>query len=293
MKILYKGNYIEVEKGTKINEILKNEIEKSEVEVIACKFNNEVKRLNYEIESDGEVEFITIGTKDGMRVYRRGLIYIVAKAVSEVYPNSLLTVNYQLHHALLSDMDNMEITEEVISKIDKRVREIIEKDIPIEKTYMTKEEGIEFYERERTLKGRLQLDLKNKEEVTLYYCEDYYNYFYGILPVSTGAIQNYELMKYANRLLIRYPSSKTPTVIDEFDESPKLLDALDDYDNLHKVLGVDTLYKLNGIVKQDRIKEYILLDEALHEKKIAYIADNIAKNKDVKVILIAGPSASR
>jgi len=211
----------------------------------------------------------------------------VAKAIEEVYPDSLFTVNYQLHHALLCNIDNMEITEEIISKIDKKVTEIIERNLPIEKTFMTKEEAAEFYKNNNTLKGKLQLELNIKEEVTLYYCENYYNYFYGVMPISTGYISHYELMKYDNRLLVRFPSSKTPTVINEFDESPKLLKALDEYEAVHKVLGVNTLYKLNTIIRQGKIREYILLDEALHEKKIAGIADDIAKNKDIKVILIA------
>jgi len=292
MQILYRGTYIDIARGIKIKDLLKGEIEKSEIDVIACKYNNEIKSLNDEINCDGELDIINIGTKDGMRIYRRGLIYIVAKAIEEVYPEALFTVNYQLHHALLCEIENMEITEEVINNIDKRVTEIINADLPIVKTFMTKEEAKEFYENTTTLKGKLQLELDSKEEVTLYHCEDYYNYFYGVMPISTGYIKHYELMKYDGRLLVRFPSSKTPTIIDEFDESPKLLEALDEYEDVHKILEVNTLYKLNTIIRQGKIREYISLDEALHEKKIAGIADDIVKNRELKVILIAGPSSS-
>ena len=218
--------------------------------------------------------------------------YIIAKAFQETYNNALLTVDYQLYHSMLCEVDNLQITEEMIEKVNKRAQEIINQDLPIVKKFMTKEEAIKFYKKEKTLKGRLQVDLEEKKEVTLYYCEDYYNYFYGVMPISTGCIKKYELLKYHDGFLIRYPSRKDPNNLPKFIECPKLLETLDEYEDVHKILGVNTLYRLNTIIKKDAIKDYILLDEALHEKKIAGIADSIAKNKSLKVILIAGPSSS-
>lgn len=292
MQIIYKNIAIDVKKGTTIKEFFEEEIEKSKNPVIACKFNNELKSLNQEINKNGTVELIDITNKDGMRVYQRGLIYVISKAFAEVYPEALLTVSYQLYHSMFCRVDNMEVTEEMIEKVRNRVEEIIKKDLPITKKFMTKEEAIKFYEKENTLKGRLQVDLKTKKEVTLYYCEDYYNYFYGVMPISTGCIKTYELTKYHDGFLIRYPSRYAPNSLRKFIDCPKLMNALDEYKEVHKILGVNTLYKLNCNVRENKIKDHILLDEALHEKKIAGIADTIAKNKDVKVILIAGPSSS-
>lgn len=292
MQIEYNNTTIDVKKGTKIIDIVKHEVNKYNNELIACRFNNEIKSLNFEINKSGKIELIDIKNKDGMRVYRRGLIYIVAKAFSELYPEALLTVNYQLYHSMLCEVDNLDITDQMIEKVNKRVKEIIEKDIPIVKKIMTKKEAEEFYKKENSLKGRLQLDLLEKKEVTLYYCEDYYNYFYGVMPISTGCIKEYEIKKYKHGFLIRYPSRKNPYILPEFIECPKLLKALDEYDKLHKILNINTLYKLNKLIKQKEIKDYILMDEALHEKKIAKIADEVSKNKRLKVILIAGPSSS-
>ncbi len=292
MQIEYNNTIIDVKKGTKVLELLKKEIGKRNNEIIACKFNNEVKSLNYEINSNGKLELIDISNKDGMRIYKRGLIYIVAKAFRELYPEALITVNYQLYHSMLCELDNLEVTEEMIEKVNKRVKEIIKLNLPITKEIMSKEKAMEFYEKEKTLKGRLQLDLKEKKEVTLYYCENYYNYFYGVMPVSTGCIKEYELLKYHDDFLIRYPSRKNPYDLPSFIECPKLVASLDEYEEVHKILNVNTLYKLNKIIKSRDIKDYILMDEALHEKKIAKIADKISQNKDIKVILIAGPSSS-
>lgn len=291
MQVIYNNTIIDVKKGTRVIELFSEEIKKNR-EIIACRFNNEVKSLNYKIVSDGNIELIDIRDKDGMRIYQRGLIYIIAKAFRDIYPNALITVNYQLYHSMLCEIDNLKITEEMIKKVNKRVKEIIEKDLPIERRTMTKEEAKHFFEKEKTLKGKLQLELETKENVTLYYCEDYYNYFYGVMPISTGYIKSYELIKYHDGFLIRYPSRKNPNELRNFIECPKLLETLDEYKDVHKTLNVNTLYKLNNIIKNGKIKEYILMDEALHGKKIAKIADTISDNRKIKVVLIAGPSSS-
>jgi len=292
MQISYRDIIIDVKKGTKVIELLEKEIKEADINVIACKFNNEVKSLNYEIDKDGKLELIDLKHKDGMRVYKRGLIYIIGKAFQKVCPKALLTVNYQLYDSMFCNVDNLEITDEIIDKVDIEVKKIIEANLPIVRKTMTKQEALEFYEREKTLKGKLQLDLDEKEIVTLYYCEDYYNYFYGVMPISTGYMPVYAIKKYKNGFLIRYPSRKTPNQLTEFKETQKLFKTLEEYDEVHKVLNINTLYKLNTIIKNDKIKEYILLDEALHEKKIAAIADSIAKNKNIKLITVAGPSSS-
>ena len=292
MQIIYKDKVLNAEKNIKVYDLFKDEIEKSNNEIIACKFNNEVKGLNFKIPSSGTIELIDITDKDGMRVYQRGLIYVVAKAFQEIYPNALLTINYQLYHSMLCEVDNLKVTNDMIDKVNKRVKEIIKSNLPIERKIMSKSDAKNFYEKENTLKGRLQLDIKEKKEVTLYYCENYYNYFYGVMPISTGCIKKYELLKYHDGFLIRYPSRKNPYKLKDFIECPKLLETLDEYEDVHKTLNVNTLYKLNQIIKSGKIRDYILLDEALHEKKIAKIADTISSNKKKKVVLIAGPSSS-
>ncbi len=292
MQIEYKNIIIDVKEKTPVNILLKDEIQKAKCKVIACKFNNEIKSLNYKIETNGKLELIDLKDKDGMRVYKRGIVYLISKAFNQVYPEALMTINYQLTNAMYCTVDNLQITEEVIKNVDRKVEEIIQKNLPIEKKIMTKEEAEEFYKKEKTLKGKLQLELENKKEVTLYYCENYYNYFYGVLPITTGFVESYEIAKYHNGFLIRYPNKENPYEIAEFKDTPKLFQTLEEYEKVHKILNINTLYKLNKIIKEDKIEEYILLDEALHEKKIGTIADNISKNKNIKLIAIAGPSSS-
>lgn len=289
IEITYNENKIKTQPIT-VFELFKDKIK--EKGIIACRFNNEVKSLDFKIEENGKIELIDISNKDGMRVYRRGLIYILSKAFEELYPNAKTEINFQLSNSMLCEVIDAEVNDEMIAKINKKFKEIVEKDIPIIKKVMTKKEAKEFYYKEKNEKGRLQIEDGYKDTVSLYYCEDYYNYFYGILPISTGFAKIYEIIKYHNGILIRYPNKKDITKLPVFEENKKLLETLDEYENLHETLHVQTLYKLNRIIKGKKIKEYILLDEALHEKKMAKIADDIVNRKKVKVVLIAGPSSS-
>lgn len=292
MKVIYNESELNVEKGTKIIDIFEQQVENSNRDIIGCRFNNEIKSLDYEIKEDGEVKLIDGTDRDGKRIYTRGLIYIMSKAFSELYKDALITVNYQLSNSMLCEIENMEVTEEMIAKIKEKMQEIIDKDLKIHKVMMTKQDAKIFYEREKTLKGRLQLEIKDKPEVMLYYCENYYNYFYGVMPISTGYIKTFDIIRYGRGVLLRYPSRQNPHKLGEFIAKPKMLKALDEYEDLHRVLNINTVYKLNKQVKEDKIRETILVDEALHEKKIANIADEIARRKNVKMVLIAGPSSS-
>jgi len=266
-----------------------NDIKKS---IIACKCNNELKSLNEEISENDLVEPIDFSTKQGRRIYRRGILYIMGMAFYKVCPEALLTVNCHLSNSIYCTIDNMEVTEELVKQVKSVMQKIIDNDLEIRKVKMTKEEAKDFYEKEKTLRGILQIDNKYKDEVSLYFCEDYYNYFYGIMPISTGYIKHFDIVKYDNGFLLRYPSRENPEVIAPYRETNKLLSTLEEYEDIHKILNINTLYKLNKKIIEGKQKEVILLAEALHEKKIANIADEIIKRKGIKVILIAGPSSS-
>ncbi len=292
MKIQYQDKIMEIEKETTIQSLLKEEIEKSEYFVIGAIFNNEYVNLDYPIKQDGEVKLIDISSKEGTKIYRRTIIYILGKAVEEVCPDKKIIVNYQLPNSMFCELENTEITEELIQKLNDKMHHIVQKNLPIQQVVMTREQAEQFYEKNDISKGRLQLDLPENKEIFMYYCENYYNYCYGTIANRTGITKIFEIIKYEDGFLVRYPSSDKPGQLPKLIQTKKLAWALDEYDDIHKILNVNTIYKLNKAVEEDDIKDIIMLDEALHEKKIANIADKIAKNRNVKMILIAGPSSS-
>lgn len=291
MKIQLNNKEIEVENNKTIKELFYEEIENNK-KIIACNCNNYIESLNYIPKENDKISFITIAEKSGRKTYVRGLLYIMCKAFKECYPEALLTINYQLVNSMYCQVDNMKVTYEMIQNVNKKMQEIVSKDLPITKVEMNKEEAEEFYNKEKTLRGILQLDNKQKGEVSLYYCEDYYNYFYGIMPISTGFIKIFDILPYNTGFLLCYPSKEKTDVVELELSSKKLITALDDYKDIHRVLDINTIYKINKKIREGKSEEVVLLAEALHEKKISDIADNIVNRKGVKVVLIAGPSSS-
>lgn len=291
-KITYKDKELEVEYDTKIINIMQDDEQLKNKKIIACTFNNEIKSLDYPIRKDVNIKPVYLTDRDGRRVYIRGLMYIMCKAFYDIYPKALLTVNYQLYNSMFCEIDNMEVTEEMVKNVNKRMREIIEQDLEIKKVILSKKEAKEFYEKEKNLRGIIQLEDKQKEEISLYYCEEYYNFFFGVMPISTGYMTQFEILKYKDGFLLRYPDSSAEFKLKPHKESNKLLELLDEYEEINKTLNINTLYKLNTAIREGRAIDIITLNEALHEKKIANIADQILKRKETKIVLIAGPSSS-
>ena len=292
MIITYDLNKKELQEKITVKDAFKEEIEQSEFPIIGAKVNNEYQRLDYELNEDSEVQLVNIATEGGMKVYRRTLIYIMAKAFDKTYKEAKIRVNYQLSNSMFCSIDNMEVTDEILENVEKEMRNIVSQNLPITQKKLTRKEAEELYEQENSSKGRLQLDLKNNEIINMYYCENYYNYIYEDIAINTGIVKIFDLVKYDDGFLLRYPSSNNPYVLPKYKETKKLHWALDEYNDIHKILDVTTIYKLNNIIKHGNIKKLIMLEEALHEKKIAQIADKIAANKNVKMVLIAGPSSS-
>lgn len=292
MKVVYKNIEVEIEnKNVTIIEAFKEEINEKE-NVIAGMINNEVKPLNYVLKENDNVELLDTSTRDGARIYTRGLLFIMAKAFKELYPQVKLTVNFQLSSSMFCEVENEIVTSEMIENVKAKMEEIIAKNLLIEKKELSKKEASEFIKKENTQIGEIQLENKDKKEVSLYFCEEYYNYFYGVMPISTGYIKLFDIIKYHDGFLIRYPSKNKPNEIKPYQEGKKLLTALKEYDDIYSILGIGTLSQLNEKIRNGEAKDIILLSEALHEKKIANIADKIIEDRNKRVILIAGPSSS-
>ena len=291
-KVIYNNQEYIIEKPITVQELMKDEIKKSKYTVIGCIFNNEYQNLSYEIQTSGTLELIDTFCKTGMKIYARTLIFILGKAFEKLYPKEKMTVEYRLGNSMFCTTDKVKITDKFIENITKEVQNIIDKDLPIKEVVMTRKEAEKFYNETDTSKGRLQFDLKTNKEIHLYYCENYCNYCYGTIASSTGATPKFEIIPYSEGFLIHYPSSKAPNKLQKFKITKKLSWALEEYEKIHKILDMNTLYKLNTAIEEKRMKEVIMLAEALHEKKIANIADDIANHKNVKMVLIAGPSSS-
>jgi uridine kinase len=291
INVKYSNISFEINNDTTVLEFLNNIPDLNKELILACKVNNEVKALDYVIKNDCSIELIDYKTPDGSRIYVRGLTFIMIKAFEELYPNIKITVNYSLGHSIYSDVSNA-VSEEMLSNVKSRMEQIIAKDIPFIKKEISLEEAIELYRKDGRLDQIELLDNSNRAHVSVYYCEDTYNYFYGIMPISTKFIKYFDLLLYDKGILLVYPRRFNPTAIEKIKDTKKLYETFNEYDKIHKIIGIEDVAALNSYIKAGTIGDIIRLSEALHEKKLAQIADKIAQDRKKRIVLIAGPSSS-
>ena len=293
IKVFYNNNAYEIENEMPVYFFLKDIVKADMNGILACKVFNEVKNLNFIIDRDCEIKTLDGTTSDGNRIYVRGLVFVLLKAFEELYPNKKFIVNYSLGHSLYCESEpDFIFTAEDIEKIKGRMQEIINEDLPIEKKILTIEEAMHMYEKAGKADKLGLLETRMKSYVSMYKCGDTFNYFYGVMPISTGYMKYFELKKYEKGVLLVYPRRFAPTEIENIEDSKKLYATFDEYDKIHRILGIENLASLNRATKAGKAGEIIRVSEALHEKKIANIADLIASDRKRKLVLIAGPSSS-
>jgi len=293
IKVYYKNISYELEESMSVYDFLEDVVQEDMSQILACKVFNEIKTLHFVIDRDCKVEILDATTSDGNRIYVRGLAFVMLKAFEELYPNQKFIVNYALGHSLFCEStDNFIFTDEDITKLRNRMQEIIEADMPIEKRILTLDEAMSLYEKAGREDKIGLLETRMKSHVSMYYCGNTFNYFYGVMPISTGYMKIFDVIKYENGVLLVYPRRFSPDRLEEVKDTKKLYATFDEYDKLHKVLKIENLASLNKYTREGKSGEIIRVSEALHEKKIANIADMIASDRQKKIILIAGPSSS-
>lgn len=293
INVSYKNKNYEVEEGTTAYDFIKENIDIPIDSVMACKISNEVKSLETTFKRNCVFDVIDYTAADGSRIYVRGLTFIALKAFEEVFPELKVTVNYSLGHSVYFEAeDGSEITDEMISKVEKRMREIVEENLPFEKRILTIEEAKAFYSKDGRDDKLGLIDNRMKSHVSVYSCGETINYFYGVMPRSTGYLKYFDIMTYEKGFIVVYPRRSNPTKVNAIRNTKKLYTTFDEYDKLHKILNVSNVSELNAWIKSGRIADLIRISEALHEKKLANIADMIASDREKKIVLIAGPSSS-
>ncbi len=293
VKVRCNNQEYEVSKGKKVIEFLKEDMKIDASTILACKIDNEVKSLDYAMCDDANIVLIDYTFSDGSRIYVRGLTFILTKAFEDLYPEIRITVNYSLGHSVYCEtVDGTQLSAKVLENVKKKMEEIIKEDIPFVKSELPVEDAKKLYIRNNRLDKIGIIENRMKSHVSLYSCGKTVNYFYGVMPLSTGYMKYFDLLPYEKGVLLVYPRRSNPTAIEKIKETKKLYATFDEYEKLHKILGVQNVTELNNWIKSGKISELVKVSEALHEKKIAQIADMIAADKRKKLVLIAGPSSS-
>lgn len=262
--------------------------------VLGALVNNKVKELDYMVFKPKRIMFFDILHQAGQYMYLRSLSFLLYKAVKDLYPGSHLLIQHSISGGKYCEIQNLpcELTSEVISAIKKRMRELVDMDIPFEREELLTEEAIRLYEENNLTEKKQLFKSRNRVYTSVYKLADTVNYYYGFLVPSTGYLQVFHIEKYYAGVLLQPPSRHNPTKCTRVMKFDKLFSVFQEHKKWVNILGVSYVGDLNRHVDNRTVSNLIKVSEALHEKKLAYIADNIHSRKDLRIILVSGPSSS-
>lgn len=281
--------------GTSLMEISRDLNIKLENTVCGAIVNNQVRELSFCLVKPKHIEFFDVAHTDGIRMYIRSLIFVMYAAVKEVFPHVLLQVRKGISNGYFCELPGFgrEITDYDIQLIRNEMQEIIDDDVPFVKKGLLTEDAVEHLMKEGLEEKAQLFEQKGHLFTSLYFLNNLGNYFYGHLLPSTGFITNFGLMKYYDGILLQIPNPANFNELMEAPKQKKLFEIYQEHKNWARILNVDTVSNLNEFTLQRRGGYVIKISEALHEKKIAEIANRIyEQNGDIRVVLVAGPSAS-
>ena len=260
---------------------------------LGARINNRVYNLEKEIEDGMEIEYLDIRNIDGYRIFTRTITAIFIKACKDLYPNKSVAIEQFLGPGLYTCFeDGSAMNFKDIDKIKEKMQEIIDGDYKIIRTRYSREESIEIFKKAGNINKVRLLETLSRDKMDIYTLGDYQDTYHGYLAPSTGYITAFDLKYYYPGLLILFPNRETPNEIADFAEQKKLAKAFDESKRWAEILDLQYVGSLNEKVLNGDISDVIRVSEALHNKKIGNIADRICDERDIRTILIAGPSSS-
>nr|WP_315456196.1 nucleoside kinase [uncultured Prevotella sp.] len=260
---------------------------------VSAKVNNKVEGLHYRVYHNKDIEFLNLLTPSGIRTYTRSLFLVLCKAVHDLYTGSQVVIDIPVSNGYYCNLQlGHEITTEDVDRIRTRMQEIIDAKMPIQRYETTTEEAVKmFTELGDTQKAKL-LRSSGSLYCVYYVLDDYKDYYYGSMLTNTSQLHLFGLEPYFDGVLLRIPSVQDPSKLGELIRQDKMFEVFKEHHRWQSILGIKTVGDFNEAVKNGLATDLINVSEALQEKKISQIADTIAARKEIKVVLIAGPSSS-
>lgn len=295
VRILFKdGKEIQVEKGTTFEELAEKVKGQGEYPIMLAETENSYKELASPILHDlSAVRFIYLNEKDGMRVYQRSATFLLVAAAKRIFPGRHIIVNHHIAGGYFCEFkDDGLCSDENIQKLEEMMWQMVREELPIRKEVLSVEQAMELFEAEGMLDKKELFKYRRTSTVNIYRLDEAKDYFYGYMLTNTKAIQLFKLIPYAHGFILQFPDEKDPSHLKTFVPQPKLSNIFRESERWARILGVDTVSALNNVIAKGEIDELIKISEALHEKRIAEIADQIVEKKYIKLVLIAGPSSS-
>ena len=265
---------------------------------LAALVNNDLASLSYPLAINCRVRFLSMADRHGWRVYRRSLCFLLAKAVGLVCPEAVFSVEHSMGSGLFCSFQaapgaQAGIAADTLKRIQDCMRELVNRDLPIVRCKTAYTEALDAFRRSNQVDKLTLLQYRNPPHVVTHCCDGFDDLAHGPLAPGTGVLDRFELISYRAGFVLHLPSRDHPADLQPFEDQPHLFNIFQEHKEWGRILGVSTVGRLNKIIADGGIADFVRTAEALHEKKLAQIADDITGKRDrLRMILVAGPSAA-
>ena len=260
---------------------------------VSARVNNKVEGMHYRVYNSKDVEFLDMTSSSGSRAYTRTLFFVLCKAVQDIYPATDVVIDIPVSNGFYVDIRlGRPVVDEDVNIIRRRMQEIIDARMPIRRFTVPTEEAVALFQEKGDVEKVKLLKTSGSIYTTYYKIGDYVDYYYGTLLTNTSQLYLFGLEKYYDGMLLRIPSLKNPDVLGEMTRQDKMFEIFKEHHRWQSILGIRTVGDFNQAIDANHATDIINISEALQEKKIAKIAEEIASRKGVKLVLLAGPSSS-
>ena len=260
---------------------------------VSARVNNKVEGMHYRVYNSKDVEFLDMTSSSGSRAYTRTLFFVLCKAVQDIYPATDVVIDIPVSNGFYVDIRlGRPVVDEDVNIIRRRMQEIIDARMPIRRFTVPTEEAVALFQEKGDVEKVKLLKTSGSIYTTYYKIGDYVDYYYGTLLTNTSQLYLFGLEKYYDGMLLRIPSLKSPDVLGEMTRQDKMFEIFKEHHRWQSILGIRTVGDFNQAIDANHATDIINISEALQEKKIANIAEEIASRKGVKLVLLAGPSSS-
>ena len=260
---------------------------------VSARVNNKVEGMHYRVYNSKDVEFLDMTSSSGSRAYTRTLFFVLCKAVQDIYPATDVVIDIPVSNGFYVDIClGRPVVDEDVNIIRRRMQEIIDARMPIRRFTVPTEEAVALFQEKGDVEKVKLLKTSGSIYTTYYKIGDYVDYYYGTLLTNTSQLYLFGLEKYYDGMLLRIPSLKNPDVLGEMTRQDKMFEIFKEHHRWQSILGIRTVGDFNQAIDANHATDIINISEALQEKKIAKIAEEIASRKGVKLVLLAGPSSS-
>jgi uridine kinase len=289
------GRVIRGDRGSEIVQFLRVLPEWDNPPIVGAIINGELKELTYPISIDSRVKLITMADTDGARIYRRSLTFLLEAAFEELYSDYSLTIDHSVSSGgfFCQVIKDGKITQVDLTRVENRMRKMVEEDIAFEREQVPLTEAIQYFKDHGNEDKVRLLKYRQKDTLVLYSLGMHRDYHHGYMVPSTGYLRWFGLSEFGDGFVLQFPRRHAPKELSPMPAYPKLLNTFHQYGKWLNRLGIESLGALNDAISSGRIREIILVSEALHEQQIADLAESVANHSEkTRIVLIAGPSSS-